>query len=752
MRPSLAFVAAITTCVVLTSSAAAQGGDDCSVPDPIAGLGSFGYDTTSATTSGFEGGNNLVCGSVYGVLEADAFFVWTATTPGNVQVTNCGGASDTILNAHFGSDCSATCVVSSDTPCCDTGTHLLIPAVGTGDVYLIQVAQWTWSSPGHAGTLVFEVPPIPPGNDTCSSPSAISGTGGFAYDLRGATTSNFDGNDPILCGLALLGEPARADVFFVWTAVSAGDYVFDTCGVGCDTVLNLHQGSDCTATCIDANDDGPCGLQGESRLALTGVAAGDEFLIQAGQWISTFGNHAGTLNINLTTTLPTHDDCFTARVISGPGAFAIDTTNATTSLYGDPGQVGPCFVGEMASDVFFQWTAVTGGDVQFRLSGTTVNDTVLRLHAGAGCGSTCVASDEDSGSGLDARLQVSGVQPGDTFLVQCGSALATDVGLATLEIGPWAPPPAHNTCSAPLVIAGFGSFAFDNLDATTSSFMGSNPDALCSATAPGTTGVARDLFFTWTAPCTGTAVLHTCNSDYIASVSVYAGDDCGATCLEGSDSVAISCAAPNPAEVVFSTNQGMPFLLQVGAWSENSGEESFDIVIAQLGPTCTAGTITPGCGPGNPHHLGASATLLTSFFGSGSGSGLRLECTNGPAGEFAFFMISPSANASLNVFNGVLCLDAPQGRYNPNVATNMNAPQLNSLGVFDGSGVFTNLVGTSASGRGFDVPSELPLTPPGQVIAPGDTWHFQCWYRDQVAPLPNPGSSANFSDAIEVTF
>ena len=58
----------------------------------------------------------------------------------------------------------------------------------------------------------------------------------------------------------------------------------------------------------------------------------------------------------------------------------------------------------------------------------------------------------------------------------------------------------------------------------------------------------------------------------------------------------------------------------------------------------------------------------------------------------------------------------------------------------------------AASGNGFDVPVELPFSPPGQVINPMETWYFQVWYRDQLPPLPNPGSSANFSNMAEATF
>jgi hypothetical protein len=42
--------------------------------------------------------------------------------------------------------------------------------------------------------------------------------------------------------------------------------------------------------------------------------------------------------------------------------------------------------------------------------------------------------------------------------------------------------------------------------------------------------------------------------------------------------------------------------------------------------------------------------------------------------------------------------------------------------------------------------SDLPTNPP-QAVAAGQTWNFQCWYRDS-----NPGPTSNFTDAVSVTF
>ena len=59
--------------------------------------------------------------------------------------------------------------------------------------------------------------------DTCVLPTPISGSGSFAYDTTGCTTS----------GITLSGAPCtldiQADGFFLWTAEDDGAYIFDTC-------------------------------------------------------------------------------------------------------------------------------------------------------------------------------------------------------------------------------------------------------------------------------------------------------------------------------------------------------------------------------------------------------------------------------------------------------------------------------------------------------------------------------------------
>ncbi|MEZ6002890.1 MAG: hypothetical protein R3F33_01775 [Planctomycetota bacterium] len=155
------------------------------------------------------------------------------------------------------------------------------------------------------------------------------------------------------------------------------------------------------------------------------------------------------------------------------------------------------------------------------------------------------------------------------------------------------------------------------------------------------------------------------------------------------------------------------------------------------------GVGTAFCHPADANSTGVPAELSASF-GTGVGSDLHLEGTNGPAGEFGYFLVgSGFVDPGLALpQGGHLCLDTAQslGRYNVSGV-------LNSVGQFDGSGVLQNLVGTSAVGSGFDVPATVPIAGNPAIMA-GDTWYFQLWYRD----TPAGTGSANLSNGLAVTF
>jgi hypothetical protein len=301
-------------------------------------------------------------------------------------------------------------------------------------------------------------------------------------------------------------------------------------------------------------------------------------------------------------------------------------------------------------------------------------------------------------------------------------------------------PVAGDTCSDPIAIAGEGVFAWDNTGATTSLFDGGG-NGLCWG--PLTQVIEHDVFLVWTAPCGGSFSFLVSSAAIVnPKRSLHLLGDCNAVCVQGIDDTFFQ-----PYMFVANVAQGDQLLLQVG--STTAGDVGAGTVeVANTAGPCPICACTPGCPQTTPHHEGGFVTLHGNL-NPGTGAGIHLNPTGGPDGEFGFLLVSAGGSQALPVFQGTLCLDGPQGRYNGIVATNQGLPQLDSLGQFDASGAFVNLAGTSTQFFGYDVPLELPFAPAGQTIAPGDTYSFQLWYRDET---PTGAPSANFSNLLEVPF
>ena len=719
--------------------------DTCSSPEVISGFGVFAYDATFALTSGFDGGSAL-CTTGLGAVNNDLFYNWTATVAGDTAVETLSGA-DTVLSLHVGVDCAAACTFNNDEGILVAPeARVILPGVLVGDSYMIQVGYWGTGAqgPGTLSISAWVAPPVPL-NDDCSTAEVIGGVGSFPYDRTWATDSGFAGGNPVTCGLGQTGGPGGRDIFFQWTAAVAGDFAFDDCGSGVDSVMNIHAGGDCSATCISAGDDAPCSTAGEGGVTQLGVSPGDVFLIQIGDWAGTgTAMAAGLLNVTNATPPPANNDCSAATAISGVGITPWSNIGATTTAFGVGS--GPCIGpgnGQVEADVFYQWTATAAGDFAFDTIGTGA-DTVLALHLGSGCASTCVYYDDDSGGAFQSRIVAPGILAGDTYLVQVGTwTLAGSTGGGVLNVTPFVPAP-NDTCSTPEVISGLGFFAVDNLSATDSFFDGG--DAAVCGDSGNAAPPSRDVFFVWTAPCDGDYTVTDCAIASDNAMNVYDGGDCSAVCIDGAGDSSGICGGAN-VDVDWSAIGGQEYLIQIGGWGAG-GLAQGDIEIIQNTVPCPMnGIVEFACQPASMHLAGGAATMVTSTFSPGSTpSGLNLQVTDGSPGEFGFMLVAADHTNSIALFNGVLCLDTPFGRYNPNIATNQGLPQLNSIGSFDGAGVFNSLFGNAppTGGSGYDVPVELPFSPAGQMIAPGDTYAFQCWYRD--------GASANFSDTVKVLF
>jgi FG-GAP repeat len=134
----------------------------------------------------------------------------------------------------------------------------------------------------------------------------------------------------------------------------------------------------------------------------------------------------------------------------------------------------------------------------------------------------------------------------------------------------------------------------------------------------------------------------------------------------------------------------------------------------------------PYCGPATFNSSGQSATLAALGSRVAVLNDLRLEATGTALNQFGIFLNSQTPGLVVPPGSqGNLCLGGGIGRYSSDILQTGPQGQMS---------LQLDLANTP--------------TPGGPVpIAPGETWYFQGWFRDQ-----NPGPTSNFTDGVTITF
>ncbi|MCP3918092.1 MAG: LamG domain-containing protein [bacterium] len=152
-----------------------------------------------------------------------------------------------------------------------------------------------------------------------------------------------------------------------------------------------------------------------------------------------------------------------------------------------------------------------------------------------------------------------------------------------------------------------------------------------------------------------------------------------------------------------------------------------DAEVAAMFLAGAAGVCKPCQAPfcaGQPNSSGSAATLCPGGSTQVNLNAFELQASNLPQGQFGYFLASQSQGVSMPPGSqGIICVAGNIGRF--------NTP----------SQIIQGPTGTIQ----VDLTS-IPVNPPS-AVQPGDTWNFQCWYRDN-----NPGPTSNFTDAVSLTF
>jgi hypothetical protein len=136
---------------------------------------------------------------------------------------------------------------------------------------------------------------------------------------------------------------------------------------------------------------------------------------------------------------------------------------------------------------------------------------------------------------------------------------------------------------------------------------------------------------------------------------------------------------------------------------------------------------TSYCNPAVANSTGSPGAISGTGSLVAADNDLLLTASDLPDGQFAYFIASQTQGFVANPAGsqGNLCVVGSIARFNAEVGAVVNGEYSTEIDLTD-----------------------VPLPPAfGYVVMPGDSWSFQCWYRDQ-----NPGATSNFTNGLQILF
>lgn len=159
-------------------------------------------------------------------------------------------------------------------------------------------------------------------------------------------------------------------------------------------------------------------------------------------------------------------------------------------------------------------------------------------------------------------------------------------------------------------------------------------------------------------------------------------------------------------------------------WITSPGEQQDSLAGGAVYGYTLASLTESYCGPAVPNSTGVPATLRGVGCPTVAQDDLALEADRLPPHQPCLFLVGRDQGfVQPPGSQGDLCLGGPIGRFDGVLSSNA-------------AGFVLRFVDLGA----------IPLPNGDHAAQPGETWNFQCWYRDQ-----NPGHTSNFTDGVQVT-
>jgi len=385
-----------------------------------------------------------------------------------------------------------------------------------------------------------------PHNDRCDNADGVGDVSHLQFDTTRAT---FDGP-----GLCMTGR----NIWYCYTASCTGDVTVSLLGSSFDTMLAVYDGCGCDPTSSDliACNDDSTGYQSQVTFS---AKAGNEYLIEVG------GNDAakgqGVMSISCDKQKPpeppvSDDDCVDAESIGEVSGLGFDTTGAT---FDGPGL---CMT---SPNIWYCYTATCTGYVAVSLSGSSF-DTMLAVYDGCYCYPTSddlIECNDDSGYGTASQVTFFAAA-GQRYLIEVGG-FGSDTGQGVLSIscGGWWPGPSSSNDDC------YDADSIGNVTDLDFNTGGSTFDG------PGLCMTSPNIWYCYTASCTGDITISLAGSSFDTMLAVYDGCDCYLTeddLIECNDDSGYDTTS----EITFAAIAGRRYLIEIGGFDSETGQVHAD--------------------------------------------------------------------------------------------------------------------------------------------------------------------------------
>ena len=514
--------------------------DNCNRAQAVGDVTNLSFNTSSAR---FDGPGHCM-------ISPNCWYCYTATCTGEVTVSLLGSSYDTMLAVYRSCGCypAAADLIECNDDAAGSHQSQITFSATDGEQYLIEVGGYGFQK-GRGILNISCEPETPPTKDDCMNAIAVGDVTDLQFDTTNAT---FDG--PGLC----LTSP---NIWYCYTASCTGEATVSLLGSSYDTMLGVYNGCECypgTSDLIGCNDDAAGTYQSELTFAVT---SGQQYLIEVGGYGA--GTGQGVLNISCEGQQPsTKDDCANATGIGEVKDLEFDTTNTTFD--------GPGFC-LTSPNIWFCYTASCDGDATVSLLGSGY-DTMLAVYSGCNCNlkqGDLIACNDDAGGTYQSEITFT-AKAGEQYLIEIGG-YGAGTGQGVLNISCEGTPggTSNDDCENARDIDDVKDLAFDTTDA---SFDG-----------PGHCMTSPNLWYRYTATCTGRATLSLCGSAFDTMLAVYKGGECYPP--SGSMIACNDDVCGRQSELVIDVIAGGVYLIEVGGYGNRTGQGVLNVSCEPQVPT-----------------------------------------------------------------------------------------------------------------------------------------------------------------------